>query len=322
MPELTPFGALNPALATLGAVVAFCATFRLVSSLVKALKSFFLAGPLGLSTNVQKYGEWAAVTGATDGIGKAYVEQLAAKGLNIVLLSRSPDKLNDVAAEVESRYKVKTKAVAVDFSGGAEIYSKIAKEILGLNVGVLVNNVGVSYPFPQYFHELPDQQKFLADMLNLNCLSVTMMISIVLPGMLERKKGIVINLSSASGMNPSPLLSVYSSSKAYVDFLTRSLQTEYGSRGIIFQSVLPFYVTTKLSKIRRSSMTVPTPTGFVRSALATLGLEDRTNGCLSHSLQGWFVEAVPTWLLDKIQMSMHLGIRKTALKRLEQKKAN
>ncbi|XP_038053154.1 very-long-chain 3-oxoacyl-CoA reductase-B-like isoform X2 [Patiria miniata] len=320
MPEFTPFGALNPALATLGAVVAFYAVFRLVTSLLNGLKAFFLAGPLGLSANVKNYGDWAAVTGATDGIGKAYAEQLAAKGLNIILLSRSEDKLNNVAAEIESKYSVKTKTIAVDFTGGEEIYTKIAKEVAGLSIGVLVNNVGISYRFPEYFHEIPDRQKMLMNMLNLNCMSVTQMTSIVLPGMLDRKKGIVVNVSSASGMQPSPLLTVYSATKAYVDYLTRALQTEYASKGIIFQSVLPFFVSTKMSKIRRSSITIPTPTAFVRSALATLGIEDRTNGCLSHSIQGWAVDVAPEWLVNKVLVSTFLDYRKRSLQQLEQKK--
>jgi hypothetical protein len=67
--------------------------------------------------DLKKYGDWAVVTGCTDGIGKAYSQKLAEKGLNLILLSRSLDKLNDLSKELEERYKIKTKFLAVDFTG-------------------------------------------------------------------------------------------------------------------------------------------------------------------------------------------------------------
>lgn len=70
---------------------------------------------LSKSGDLLKAGEWAVITGATDGIGKAFAELLAKKGLNIFLISRSTDKLQTVASEIEDKYKVKTKTFAADF---------------------------------------------------------------------------------------------------------------------------------------------------------------------------------------------------------------
>ncbi|XP_030848589.1 very-long-chain 3-oxoacyl-CoA reductase-B [Strongylocentrotus purpuratus] len=306
--------------AVIGVIAALNKILRVLWSILKNVKTFILARPLGLATDPKRHGKWAVVTGATDGIGKAYAEQLAAKGLNIYLLSRSPDKLKDVATQIEQRYKVETKTFAVDFTGGGDIYPSIGDQLTGLDIGVLVNNVGMSYSFPQYFCELADAEKFLPNIININCLSVVMMTNLVLPGMVERKRGIIINVSSASGMNPSPMLTVYSATKVFVDFFSRGLDVEYRSKGIQVQSVMPFYVTTKLSKLRRETMTIPSPTSYVKTALATLGSGNRTNGCLMHNLQGWVVGSVPDWLLDSVQMSIHSAIRKVSLKKLAEKK--
>lgn len=73
--------------------------------------------------------------------------------------------------------------------------------------------------------------------------------------------------------------------QAYVDFFSRSLNIEYKSKGIIVQSVLPFFVTSKLSKIRRANLFVPDPTTFVKSALSIVGVESRTFGYAVHAVQ-------------------------------------
>ena len=82
---------------------------------------------------------------------------LAKKGMNVVLISRSSDKLAAVAEEISSATKVQTKCITADFSGGVEIYSGIEKELEGIDVGVLVNNVGMSYEYPEYFHQVSDR---------------------------------------------------------------------------------------------------------------------------------------------------------------------
>jgi 17beta-estradiol 17-dehydrogenase / very-long-chain 3-oxoacyl-CoA reductase len=69
------------------------------------------------AVNLKKFGNWAVVTGCTDGIGKAYAELLAKKGLNLVLISRSLDKLNEQAKDLGEKYSIHIKVIAVDFTG-------------------------------------------------------------------------------------------------------------------------------------------------------------------------------------------------------------
>ncbi|XP_029607574.1 very-long-chain 3-oxoacyl-CoA reductase-A isoform X1 [Salmo trutta] len=250
-----------------------------------------------------KLGKWAVVTGATDGIGKVYAEKLAGKGFAMMLISRSQDKLDDVARQLEEQYKVETRTIAVDF-GLSDIYPKIEAGLAGLEIGVLVNNVGISYPYPEYFLHIPDLDNFITNMINVNMTSVCQMTRLVLPRMVQRSKGVVLNISSASGMYPVPLLTVYSSSKAFVDFFSRGLQEEYKAKGIIVQSVLPFFVATKMTRIKKPTLDKPTPERYVAAELTTIGLQGQTNGYFPHAVMGWL-----TTVLVPINLVIYFGAR-------------
>lgn len=105
------------------------------------------------------------------------------------------------------------RVIDVDFTHGPEIYEKITKAITGLEIGVLVNNVGMGYPYPQYFLEISNPEEFTENIIRCNIKSVTNMTRIILPQMVERKKGVIVNLSSMAAQVPNPLLTVYSSTK-------------------------------------------------------------------------------------------------------------
>lgn len=89
--------------------------------------------------------------------GKAYAIALAKKGMNVVLVSRTASKLASTAEEIAKVAQVKTKCITADFSGGAEIYDSIEKELNGLDIGILINNVGMSYEYPEFFHLVTDR---------------------------------------------------------------------------------------------------------------------------------------------------------------------
>merc|ERR1712167_493680 len=90
-------------------------------------------------------------------------------------------------------------------------------------------------------------------LVRVNVDSVLMMTRMILPGMEQRQRGAVVNISTASALLPSPLLAVYSGTKSFVELFTRGLAVEYKSKGIDVQVQSPPYITTKLAKIRKSS---------------------------------------------------------------------
>ena len=304
-------------LSVLGAfTLAYCG-FKLSFSVLRGIRAFILPS-LGFKKNLKQYGSWAVVTGCTDGIGKGYVKELARQGINVVLVSRSQEKLENLAEEIKAQFGVSTRVIAIDFVGGKEIYQGLEDQLAGIEIGILVNNVGVSH-YPEFFQNIERDECW--KMLNVNCLSVLMMTHIVLPQMIARKKGLVVNVSSASGQFPVPLLQIYSSTKAFVDFFSTCLRNECAGNGVDVQCVLPFYVATKMSRIRKPNMMAPSPGSYVRQTFGTLGVYSRTQGYWTHVLQAYFMGLIPSWITEKLTFNHNLSRRKAVLKRLAEKKA-
>ncbi|XP_058825407.1 inactive hydroxysteroid dehydrogenase-like protein 1 [Topomyia yanbarensis] len=192
-----------------------------------------------------RYGPWAVITGATDGIGKCYAEKLAEKGLKILLISRTESKLIKVAHELEKKYDVETKWIAVDFANGPEIYDRLRQQLAEFDIGLLVNNVGFLPPLVS-FDRISETD--LLDLIHINMMSATMLMRMVLPGMKARRRGIVINIASTSGDVPVPYMAAYGATKSYLKSLSVALQDELRGTGVECQLVTPGMVRTNLSR--------------------------------------------------------------------------
>ncbi|NXT85389.1 HSDL1 protein, partial [Zapornia atra] len=264
---------------------------------------------------VKRYGKWAVVTGSTDGIGKAYAEELAKRGVNIILISRSKEKLEAVCRSISETYKVKTDFIVADFSKGREPYLAIRNALKDREIGILVNNVGLFYTYPDYFTSLSEDM--LWDMININIASANMMVHIVLPGMVERKKGAIVNVSSASCCQPTPMLTIYGASKTYLDYFSRALHYEYASKGIFVQSLTPFVIATKMgaciSIASKRSFFFPSAEEYARYAISTLGLSTRTTGYWKHAIAFTLGEGLPEWIWAWFAMYFCRVVHKEAL---------
>ena len=178
----------------------------------------------------------------------------------MLLISRTESKLKDIAKEIKAKYPARdVKTLALDYSDGfdAAKREKVRRALAGLEVGVLANNVGMSYGFTKYYHELTEQET--ADLVALNTESTLFMTKLVLDGMVARRSGAVVNTSSAAGVQISPLLAGYSAAKGGIVAFSKSLHYELKPLGIDVQVQTPLWVATKLAKIRKTSLGVPSP---------------------------------------------------------------
>ncbi|KAG8985646.1 hypothetical protein FRB90_004530 [Tulasnella sp. 427] len=173
------------ALAAIGALTVSCYAWNFLKLVTK---SFIVPG-YDLKKFGSKSGRWAVVTGATDGIGREFALQLAKAGFNIVIASRSVDKLEAVRKEINDANPGSTVQIhAIDFSrrdAQAEgDWARLSDALKGLDIGVLVNNVGKSYSIPAYFHDVPTQEN--EDIIQININASMRMTQIALPAMLAK----------------------------------------------------------------------------------------------------------------------------------------
>lgn len=278
-----------------GYIIILYFVLSIIYRLARGFWNLKLGSVLGVSEKFKpKENSWAVITGATDGIGLAYAHEFLRRGYNLLLISRNPKKLSDVQEELNSKSNKKGKDIvthSADFTK-TDIYPDIEKAIKKLpRVDVLVNNVGMSYEHPEFFAS-PHLEERNQQILTVNSASCSRMCFIVLPIMEQQKYGVILNVSSFSALDPCPLLSMYAASKAFVDVFSRSLAYEYAKKGIIIQSVLPGFVATKMSKIRKAYWMAPTPENYVKSQLKTVGLDGQTTGYWSHELQYYFTQHV------------------------------
>ncbi|XP_007539961.1 17-beta-hydroxysteroid dehydrogenase type 3 [Erinaceus europaeus] len=243
---------------------------------------------------LKSMGQWAVITGAGDGIGKAYSFELARQGLNVVLISRTMEKLQAVAAEIEQMTGSNVKIIQADFTRD-DIYEHIEENLQGLEIGILVNNVGMlPNLFLTSFLDTADQMQ---NLIHCNITSVVKMTQIVLKHMVSRQKGLILNISSGVSLFPSPLYSMYSSSKAFMRSFSKALQVEYKEQGIIIQVLTPYAVSTSMTKYLNTNMLTKTADEFVKESLKYVTFGDEICGCLAYEILANFLNLMPSWVL-------------------------
>jgi 17beta-estradiol 17-dehydrogenase / very-long-chain 3-oxoacyl-CoA reductase len=208
------------------------------------INKYYIRQPLNLQERYGK-GTWAVVTGATGGIGFEFCNQLAKVGFNIVLVSRSQDKLEESQRELVKIYPdIQTKVVAADFAADTspEFYQAIYEQIKDLDISMLINNAGMA-TF-EFFKDIKPED--IKDMVNINCTSYAMLTRALVNKLLEREqKSAIINVASIASLSSSPYQGAYAATKRFVRFFTYGLHDNYKEK-IDILGLNPGFVETKM----------------------------------------------------------------------------
>jgi 3-oxoacyl-[acyl-carrier protein] reductase len=188
-------------------------------------------------------GKNALITGAGKGIGKALAIALAQEGVNIGLISRSEGDLKKVAAEVE-QYGVKTAIATADVSDINQVNNAVSqiKSAFGF-IDILINNAGVGM-FGKFLELDPSDWE---NVVKVNLFGTYYVTRAVLPDMIEKKTGDIVNISSTAGQRGAPVTSAYSASKFGVIGLSESLMQEVRKHNIRVSTLTPSTIATDMA---------------------------------------------------------------------------
>lgn len=186
----------------------------------------------------------ALITGAGKGIGKAIAIALAKEGVNVILVSRTQTDIDQLADEA-SNLGVKSLALAADVSDMNSINSAVEKALAKFKtIDILINNAGIA-AFGKFMELEPAEWEKI---IQVNLMGTYYTTRAVIPNMIERQTGDIINISSTAGLNGNALTSAYSASKFAVLGLTDSLMQEMRKHNIRVSALTPSTVATDMAK--------------------------------------------------------------------------
>jgi 3-oxoacyl-[acyl-carrier protein] reductase len=186
----------------------------------------------------------AVITGAGKGIGKAIALALAKEGVNVILIARTQEDIDKVAVKVRS-LRVKAVAIAADVSDINEVNAAIAQALSEFKtIDILINNAGIA-AFGKFLELEPSTWEKI---IQVNLMGTYYTTRAVLPNMIERQTGDIINISSTAGLKGNALTSAYSASKFAILGLTESLMQEVRKHNIRVTALTPSTVGTEMAK--------------------------------------------------------------------------
>lgn len=179
-------------------------------------------------TFVERYGPWAFVAGASEGVGRAFAETLAGRGLDVVLLARRKGVLDEVAGEIEQRYRVRTRVVAVDLAT-EDVAALVADQLSDLEIGFFVYCAGADSNFKPF---LSSPLEVAESMLHRNCTVLMQLCHRLCRPMTERGRGAVVILGSGAGFAGTANMVAYAATKAFDMVFAEALWCELKPKGV------------------------------------------------------------------------------------------
>ena len=179
---------------------------------------------------------YALITGASKGIGKAIAYALATKKINLLLVARSKDLLNEIAYDISKKYEIEVTCLPVDLANenAAEIvFEWVIKNNIKINI--LINNAG--YGLSGNFEKYTAQAH--AEMMNVNMTAVVKLTSLFLPMLKQQQKSYLLNIASTAAYQAVPYLTTYAASKSFIVSFSRGLQYELRNTNVSVTCISP-----------------------------------------------------------------------------------
>ena len=243
-------------------------------------------------------GKWGLVTGASSGIGEEFCRQLAARGMNLILVARRQERLDALASELARTHAIQTEVVISDLSDSAaaeQLFDSVSK--LGISIDLLVNNAG--FGILESF-DCSNLDRVM-EMIRLNVGNLTELTYRFLPAMLERKSGGIINVASVAGFQPLVHMGVYGATKTFVLHFSQSLWSETRDRDVTVLALCPGFTNSEFFDIAGMDglcrKMAQTPQQVVKACLK--GLQRRRQTVVSGWLN-YFVSLMPRFVTRKM----------------------
>jgi short-subunit dehydrogenase len=222
---------------------------------------------------VQRY-RAALVTGASSGVGTAFARRLAADGCSLVLVARRAKQLGDLADQIRAADGVQVEVLGADLTAPEEL-QRVEQRLADPDqpIDLLVNNAGVFGSIGYLADQAADAE---AHKIELNTVAMVRLARAVLPGMLERRRGGIVNVSSVAAFVPTPRAATYSATKAFITSFSESLHGETRGRGVAVTALCPGPMQTTIHDADpgRPKARTPARLGTLDpAAVAAAGLE-------------------------------------------------
>ena len=240
---------------------------------------------------LERYGPWAVVTGASDGIGRAFARQLASKGINLVLIARRQPELDALSAEIDRLHGCKCRVIAADLSDLASV-QRCVEATNDLDVGLLVACAGFGTSGPLTDSTLTNE----IQMIDVNCKALLVMTQHYAQRLKVRGSGGIILMSSLLGFFGVPRAANYAATKAYVQSLAEGLRPELAPHGVDVLASAPGPIDSGFNARAnlRTSLSQG-PDVVARISLAVLGRRSTVRPGWLAKLLGWSLSTVPRW---------------------------
>ncbi len=228
-----------------------------------------------MSKLAKRYGPWAVITGASAGIGAEFALRVAERGINVVLVARRRNRLEELASTIEDMYRVEVRVAPMDLAV-RDVVEVLQPVLADIEVGLLINCAGFGTSGP-FLDADPSVQE---SMINVNCRAPALLTHEIVQGMRERGRGGVIFVSSVNGFCAARGMANYNASKAYDLLLAEGLAEELRPYGVDVQALCPGGTLTEFQRVAGldtqnfgpfARLMFATPASVVATSLRALG---------------------------------------------------